>query len=122
MSARIDYQVGGEAGYTGADVWGVMPGDVRDSGQMQPFNPAPQRPWWESLALYGVTRAIDNRFAPPTVSGNVQGGSFAGQNGRTYGNTPNNAAGQPAQGAGGIDGGMLILLAGAALAAFIAFG
>ena len=98
----------------------ALPGDARDDAQMQAFSPDPSRPWWEAMAVYGLTRAIDNRFAPPSVSGNVNAGSFAGSNGRTYGNTPNNAPPPaPAQGPGM---GSMLLIGAAAVAAFLAFG
>jgi hypothetical protein len=115
MSARLDYQVGGEAGYTGGDAWGVLPGDARDYQAMQPFAPTmangQQMPWWESAMQYGIVRAIDNRFGAPNVSGNVNAGSFAGQNGATYGNRPNNAGGgaRPQQADPGMGG---LLMAG----------
>lgn len=117
MSARLDYLAGGEAGYTGSyapadggfDLGGMLPGDVSDGRQMQAFAPAGMS-WWEGVAAYGITRAIDNRFAPVQVQGNTQPGTFAGQNGRTYSNAP---AGTTAP--GGLPIGLL--LAGAALVA-----
>lgn len=89
MSAAIDYAAGGEYGYTGeVPDYSTMPGDVRDTAQMQPFLPqAAQQQgmsWWEAVAAYGITRAIDNRFAAPNTMGNVYPGSIAGQNGYTY--------------------------------------
>lgn len=41
-------------------------------------------PWWQNLAVYGITRAIDNQFGTPPVNGNIAPGSFGGQNGLTY--------------------------------------
>ena len=118
MSGAIDYLAGGEAGYTGADAFGVMPGDVYDTAQMQPFTSAPAGSpglsWWESAAQYGITRAIDNRFGPTNVGGDTAPGTFAGQNGRTYSNAPGRAGG--AQAAGGIGGGTLLLVAAGVLA------
>lgn len=87
MSAALDYLVGGEAGYTG------LAGDVADSAAMQPFSASQAQPWWQGVIQYGLTRAIDNRFAPPNVSGNTSPGSFAGQNGRTYSNGQGGTAG-----------------------------
>jgi hypothetical protein len=75
--------------------------DRAEAMQMQPFVPAAGQQqgmaWWESLIAYGATRAIDNRFGPVNVAGNTQGGSFAGQNGRTYVNTPTTQGGVPQQ-------------------------
>lgn len=88
MSAALDYAAGGEAGYTG------LPGDRNDTAQMAPFTPTDAgMPWWQGLAVYGITRAIDNRLGPPTVQGNVQPGSFGGANGRTYSNNPTGQGG-----------------------------
>lgn len=120
MSARDDYQAGGEAGYTGSDAFGVMPGDAFDNAQMAPF--APQgtgMAWWESLITYGATRAIDNRFAPVNVAGNMQPGSYAGANGRTYQSAPTGQGGAAA-GFAGMSSQTMLLLAGAAALAFVA--
>lgn len=87
-----------------ASPMGLLPGDVYDTAQMAPFiAPAAAKQgmqWWEGVAMYGITRAIDNRFGPVNVAGNTQAGSFAGQNGRTYtngrpGTAPASAAGIP---------------------------
>ncbi|MBP6899521.1 MAG: hypothetical protein KBC73_05500 [Burkholderiaceae bacterium] len=73
--------------------------DMAEAQQMAPFAPpAAQQQgmaWWESLIAYGATRAIDNRFGPVNVAGNTQPGTFAGQNGRTYTQTPTVQSGQP---------------------------
>lgn len=87
MSAALDYLVGGEAGYTG------LAGDAADAAAMQPFSASQGMPWWQGVISYGLTRAIDNRFAPPNVQGNTSPGSFAGANGRTYSNGQGGAAG-----------------------------
>lgn len=117
MGAALDYAAGGEAGYTGGDAFGVMPGDVYDMAQMQPFSSAPSDSpglsWWESAAQYGITRAIDNRFGPTNVGGNTAPGTYAGQNGRTYSNAPGSAGGAQAA---GIGGGTLLLVAAGVLA------
>lgn len=123
MSARYDYEAGGEAAYTGADAFGVvLDGDVRDMTQMQAFAPTQAAPWWQSLIMYGATRAIDNRFAPPSVAGNVHPGSGSGQSGATYRNRPQAESGtvtrEPDKAGGG--SGMLLLLAGVAALAFAA--
>lgn len=97
--------------------------DMVESVQMQPFIPAVAQqqgmPWYESVIAYGLTRAIDNRFGPPQVGGNTQAGSFAGQSGRTYVNTPNARAGQVAQPQAMPSGGGLLALAAAAAFAFL---
>jgi hypothetical protein len=87
MSAALDYLAGGEAGYTGADAFGVFSTDAIEAAQMQPFSGGGSgEPWWQSVIKYGATRAIDNRYGPVNVAGNTSPGSFAGQNGRTYSN------------------------------------
>ena len=107
----------------GANDGAPLPGDVYDDAQMQTVTgmatgQGSAVPWWQQIAVYGITRAIDNRFGPVNVQGNVSPGSFAGQNGVSY---PQNyaqggttyAQAQP----GGMSGGVvLLLLLGAALA------
>lgn len=100
--------------------------DLAETRQMAPFTPpvAQQQgmAWWESLVAYGATRAIDNRFGPTNVGGNTNAGSFAGQNGRTYVNTPGTAGGgqQPrAQVQAMQSGPGLLALAAAAAFAFM---
>lgn len=94
-------------------------GDVTDAQKMEPFNPTGGAvPWWQSLIQYGAVRAIDNRYGPTNVAGNVNPGSFAGQNGRSYqqGGTPQPATGGALAGAlGGGTGGLLLLAAVGAL-------
>lgn len=125
MSARYDYQADGEAGYTGSYTdsntafdMGGMSADAYEQAHMAPFTPGANQgaPWWQGIIQYGVTRAIDNRYAPVNVAGNVATGSFAGANGRTYYQAPQGNRGQGPQGG---DTGMnpLILLAGIAAAA-----
>lgn len=111
MSAALDYAVGGEAGYTGLE------GDTRDTAQMQPFAQDASRPWWESLVAYGVTRAIDNRFGPPNVTGNTSPGSFAGANGRTYAQNPQGQGGAVPATAWGLS--PWVLLAAAAVGVYL---
>lgn len=115
MSAAIDYMAGGEAAYTGASV-----NDTREAAQMQPFAQRQDVPWWQSLVMYGATRAIDNRFGPTQVQGNTNPGSFAGQNGRTYANTPTGQGGMvaPAASFGGLP--LWALLAAGGVVAFLA--
>lgn len=98
---------------------GMLPGDSYDYAQMQPFTTGAtnQTPWWQSVIAYGMTRAIDNRYAPINVGGNQATGSFAGQNGRSYYQAPNGMGyGAVPQGFGGIN--PLLLLAGAGLLLF----
>ena len=102
----------------------LLAGDVREM-PMQQFVPAAGQaqgmPWWESIAAYGITRAIDNRFGPAPVAGNTDPGSFGGQNGRTYTNTPQayGSAATPKQAQAAGSGGMLLVLAGLAAFAFM---
>lgn len=97
--------------------------DYAEAAQMQPFIPeaAQQRgmSWWESVIAYGATRAIDNRFGPPQVGGNTQAGSFAGQSGRTFINTPQARAAQVRQPQQQQSGPGLLALAAAAAFAFM---
>lgn len=65
--------------------------------------------WWEQLAAYGATRAIDAHFAPSTTDKTIMPGTYAGQNGRTY------AGGAVGGGMGSIDPIILIALAAAAI-------
>jgi hypothetical protein len=93
--------------------------DAREADKLAPFSAQPTgaQPveWWQSLAMYGATRAIDSHFGPPPSNRSNAPPTFAGQNGRTYSQigNPNDT------GAGG--GGILpmLMLAGAA---FIALG
>lgn len=66
----------------------LLPTDIYEANQVAATVPADSgRPWWETMAMYGITRAIDNQFGTPQI-GNSNPGSFAGQNGRTYESTP----------------------------------
>jgi len=84
---------------------GTLPGDYVDTLKMQQFTPqqASQQglTWWQSLIGYGITKAVDNRTGPSTVTGNVQPGSFAGANGQTYLNGQGSAL-APVGGIGGL--------------------
>lgn len=108
MSAALDYAMGGEALYTGG-----MEGDIADARAMQPFSPDPSVPWWQNLAAYGITRAIDNRFGPASVQGNTAPGSFAGQDGRTYTNSPSGHGGGATSASGGIPSWLMLAALGA---------
>lgn len=99
------------------NIMSALPFDAAESAQMTPFQPgtANGMQWWESVIAYGATRAIDNRFGPVNVLGNTNPGTFAGQNGRTYGNTTARAPGPAVQvNAGGQGFGLLALLGVAA--------
>lgn len=111
------FNAGSGYGYT----FPILSGDAGSMSQQQfvpPVAQAQRMPWWEAVAAYGITRAIDNRFGPVQVAGNTQPGSFAGQNGKTYNNAPQATgkttapAAQPQSGVG------LAVLAGLAALAF----
>lgn len=129
MSAYYDNMAAGAEGY--GDSFGYTSGDVFEAAKMEPFTPAAngqREAWWERVAMYGLTRAVDNRFGPQNIAGNTAPGSFAGQNGRTYTAEPGaqRTAPVPARGGGisqaaaGIPGGWLTIGAGALLA-WVAF-
>lgn len=64
--------------------------DVREAAKLDAFVPAMQgdsRPWWERVAEFGLTRAIDSHYGAQAVNKTGTPGTFAGQNGRTYVNT-----------------------------------
>lgn len=85
--------------------------DNREAQKMSQFYSG-DKPWYEQLAMYGASRAIDSHFARSSVDKTAQPVTFAGQNGRTY------AAGNTAPSLLGGNGGLL-LLGGAALVAFL---
>lgn len=84
--------------------------DARETQKLDSFIPrtaGDTRPWWERVAEYGMTRAIDSNFGPPAANKTGAPATFAGQNGRTY-----SQVGSPSQAQGG--GGILpLVLAGA---------
>lgn len=85
--------------------------DQREAAKMDPFvarTEGDTRPWWERVAEYGVTRAIDNQFGPAQVNKTDMPATFAGQNGQTY----SQVSGTGGAAAGG--GSVLPLLLGAA--------
>lgn len=89
--------------------------DAREAQKLDPFVPRPNgdtRPWWERVAEYGLTRAIDSNYGPPAANKTGAAATFAGQNGRTYSTAPG------APGAAGQGAGMLPLLLAAGLALF----
>lgn len=57
--------------------------DSREEAKFGQFYPQGQS-WWESLASYGATRAIDSHFGPKEEDKTAQPATFAGQNGKTY--------------------------------------
>lgn len=86
--------------------------DQREAAKMDPYVAATQgdtRPWWERVAEYGVTRAIDAQFGPAQVNKTDMPATFAGQNGQTYSQVAGTGT---AAAAGG--GSILPLLLGAA--------
>lgn len=88
--------------------------DATEAAKMTQFYPtAGARPWWESLAQYGVTKAIDAHYAQPPQVNTSTPGTYAGANGRTY-----------TQGRASIDGegGQNLLLIALAGLAFFALG
>lgn len=69
--------------YQSASYWT----DARESQKLDPYTAAPagdSRPWWERVAEYGLTRAIDNHIGPAQQNKTAQPATFAGQNGQTY--------------------------------------
>lgn len=89
--------------------------DATEASKMTQFYPqSGTRPWWESLAQYGVSKAIDAHFAPSSPVNTSTPGTYAGQNGRTY--TQGRAE------LGGEGGGQNLLLIALAGLAFFALG
>jgi hypothetical protein len=90
---------------------GMLPGDVRDAAAMGQFgnNGAP---WYQNVIQYGLVRAIDNRYGPVGVGGNMQAGTFGGANGRTYGNTGSNTYGRTVSGQDPMSGLLMLALVG----------
>lgn len=92
--------------------------DAREAAKLDPYIPRPNgdtRPWYDRVAEYGLTRAIDANFGQPALNKTQAGGSFAGQNGRTYSTTP----GSTVQNSGGMS---WLPIALAAAAAFFVLG
>lgn len=61
--------------------------DAREAAKLDqyvPGTPGDTRPWWERVAEYGMTRAIDNQVGPAAPNKTSQPAAFAGQNGKTY--------------------------------------
>lgn len=83
--------------------------DYREAQKMSQFYGG-DKPWYEQLALYGASRAIDSHFAQSSVDKTAQPATFAGQNGQTY------QAGSTAPSLFSGNGGMLLIVGLAALA------
>lgn len=89
--------------------------DAREAAKLEAYVPAPNgdtRPWWERVAEYGLTRAIDNQFGPPAANKTTAPATFAGQNGKTYSQVGSTSG--SASSSGGI--GQILVLAAAAFA------
>lgn len=89
--------------------------DAREEAKLNAFVPAPNgdaRPWWDRVAEYGLTRAIDNQFGPAATNKTSTPATYAGQNGKTY-SSAGTGSGAAAQ-SGGI--GPLLVMAAAAFA------
>ena len=117
--STLDYDTGTVTGSPA----GMLATDYYEAVKMNPYTHAAQgsvQPWWENVVQYGITRAIDNRYGPPTfVQGNVAPGSFAGQNGASYYQNPTAVRnGVVAGGQTVLSGSPLILIGMAALAFF----
>lgn len=98
--------------------YGNFATDAREAAKLDQFVVRPNgdnRPWWERVAEYGLTRAIDNQYGPVAPNKTGTAGTFAGQNGKTYVNPNDRARGGAGAPAG--DGNWLLLL----LAAGVAF-
>lgn len=94
-----------------------FPEDAREAAKLDQYVTRPEgddRPWWERVADYGLTRAIDAQFGPTAINKTGAGGTFAGQNGRTYRQVGSNGA--PVQ--QNMGGGMLPLIVAAGIAIF----
>jgi hypothetical protein len=98
-----------------------LPSDVGDMNQMQPYAPLGNAmPWWQQFVLFGASKAVDN-LSRVTVTGNTDTGSFAGQNGGTYSQTPSGQGGGATRTstttvAAKLTGNPMLLLAGLAVA------
>lgn len=62
--------------------------DIREANKLDSFVAAPNgdtRPWYERVAEFGLTRAIDSHYGPTATLRNGPA-TYAGQNGQTYAN------------------------------------
>ncbi len=86
--------------------------DAFEANKVAPYVAQPSgdnRPWWERVAEYGITRAIDNHLGPTSQNKTAAPATFAGQNGQTY-----SQVGTPLAQGGGLGGLLPILAIGAA--------
>lgn len=63
--------------------------DESEAAKFAPYYPGQDAagnaaPWWQGLATYGVTRAIDAAVGPKINGSGGQQSTYAGQNGQTY--------------------------------------
>lgn len=105
----VSSAVDSSGGYTASPGYAT---DAAEASKMSQFYPS-DAPWWESLAKYGVSRAIDSHYKNSTVDKTANPATFAGQNGKTY--TTRSAIGGGAAG----DSGM-VMIAVLAVVAFVA--
>lgn len=86
--------------------------DAREASKLDSYVAAPAgdtRPWYERVAEFGLTRAIDNHFGPAQQNKTSAPATFAGQNGLTY-----SQVGTPLQQGGAAGWLPLLMIAGAA--------
>lgn len=60
--------------------------DESEARRLQGFSQDQSVPWWQSMATYGFSRAIDNHYKNPPLAAGSTPTTYAGQNGRTYAN------------------------------------
>ena len=95
--------------------------DQREALKLESFVPAPSgddRPWYERVAEYGLTRAIDNQVGPPASNKTSAPATFAGQDGRTYSQVGNSGTAAPKSNSQML---LILGLAAAAVVAVLAF-
>lgn len=93
--------------------------DAREAEKLEGYVPAAAgdtRPWYERVAEYGLTRAIDNQVGPAAPNKTTAPATFAGQDGRTYSQVSGTAAANSSS-----NYTMLLALAAAAVVAVLAF-
>lgn len=76
----------------------VYDSDYREALKLDPYVARPagdDRPWYERVAEFGLTRAIDAHYGPTAVNKTSTGATFAGQNGLTYSQVGRANTGQP---------------------------
>jgi hypothetical protein len=70
--------------------------DARETNKLDAFVPTTDAssgaPWWQRMAEYGITRAIDNHYGGTTTDKTSAPATFAGANGRTYSQVPGSSA------------------------------